>query len=77
LIEYAYLGFFAALSGVVLSVAAGWILCRFFFDVAFAADWMELGITMITVAMMTMLIGWFNSREVINSPPLQVLRKES
>ena len=77
LIEYAYLGFFAALSGVLLSVAAGWILCRFFFDVAFAADWMELGLTMITVAMMTMLIGWFNSREVINSPPLQVLRKES
>jgi putative ABC transport system permease protein len=77
LLEYAYLGLFASVAGVLLSVGAGWLLCRFFFDVTFSADWLELLITIVAVATMTMLIGWFNSREVINSPPLQVLRKES
>ena len=77
LIEYAYLGLFSALTGVLLSVGAGWLLCKFFFEVTFAADWFELFLTGLVVMMMTTLIGWFNSREVINTPPLQVLRKES
>ena len=29
------------------------------------------------VILLTVAIGWFNSREVINTPPLQVLRKEA
>ena len=77
LIEYAYLGLFAALTGVILSVGTGWLLCLFFFDVTFAADWLELFLTGLVVMMMTTLIGWFNSREVISAPPLQVLRKEN
>jgi putative ABC transport system permease protein len=77
LIEYAYLGLFAALTGVLLSVGAGWLLCKFFFKVTFAANWFELLITAGAVMSLTALIGWYNSREVINTPPLQVLRKES
>jgi putative ABC transport system permease protein len=76
LIEYAYLGLFAALTGVWLSVGAGWLLCKFFFDITFAAAWLDLVYTGLAVMVLTMLIGWYNSREVINTPPLQVLRKE-
>jgi putative ABC transport system permease protein len=77
LIEYAYLGLFSALTGMILSLGGGWLLTKFYFEITFACDWMELSIIGVGVVFLTMLIGWFNSREVINTPPLQVLRKES
>jgi putative ABC transport system permease protein len=77
LIEYAYLGLFSALTGMILSLGGGWLLTRFFFEITFAADWQELLMILAGVIVLTMAIGWFNSREVINTPPLQVLRKES
>jgi putative ABC transport system permease protein len=76
LIEYAYLGLFASLTGVILSVGAGWLLCKYFFEITFDVNGLDLLITGITVMCMTAFIGWYNSREVINTPPLQVLRKE-
>jgi putative ABC transport system permease protein len=76
LIEYGYLGLFSALTGMILSIGGGWLLTTFFFKIKFAFDWSELGIITFGVISLTILIGWFNSREVINTPPLQVLRKE-
>jgi putative ABC transport system permease protein len=75
-IEYAYLGLFSALTGLVLSLGGGWLLTRFFFEITFAFDWVELAVISGGVMLLTVAIGWFNSREVINTPPLQVLRKE-
>jgi putative ABC transport system permease protein len=77
LIEYAYLGLFSALTGMILSLGGGWLLTKFFFEITFAFDWIELSTIGVGVVILTMAIGWFNSREVINTPPLQVLRKES
>lgn len=77
LIEYAYLGFFSSLTGMILSIAGGWALTTFFFEIRFAFDWKELTLIAAGVMILTMAIGWFNSREVINTPPLQILRKES
>lgn len=77
LIEYAWLGLFSALTGIILSLGSGFLLAKFFFEIAFAFDWMELLIIGVGVVFLTMLIGWFNSREVITTPPLQVLRKEA
>jgi putative ABC transport system permease protein len=77
LIEYAYLGLFSALTGMILSLGGGWVLTRFFFEITFAFDWVELSIISVGVVILTVLIGWFNSREVISTPPLQVLRKET
>lgn len=76
LIEYAWLGLFSALTGIILSLGSGFLLAKFFFEITFAFDWLELLIIGLGVVLLTMLIGWFNSREVINTPPLQVLRKE-
>jgi putative ABC transport system permease protein len=76
LIEYAWLGLFSALTGMILSLGGGWLLTKYFFEITFAFDWLELIIIGMGVVVMTMLIGWFNSREVITTPPLQVLRKE-
>jgi putative ABC transport system permease protein len=77
LIEYAYVGLFASLTGTILSLGSGWLLMTFFFKIQFEVN--GLGLLMITMGVMclTMLIGWWNSRGVINTPPLQVLRKEN
>lgn len=77
LIEYVYLGFFSALTGIIFSLGGGWLLCQFFFKIEFSVVWMELLYIASGVIILTVFIGWFNSRQVISSPPLQVLRKES
>jgi putative ABC transport system permease protein len=77
LIEYAWLGLFATLTGMVLSLGAGFLLTKFFFEMTFAFEWSELLIVAAGVVVLTILIGWGNSREVISTPPLQVLRKET
>ena len=77
LIEYAYLGLFSALTGMLLSLSAGWLLTRFFFKIEFAFNSVELILIGVGVVFLTALIGWWNSREVITTPPLQVLRKEN
>jgi putative ABC transport system permease protein len=76
LIEYAYLGLFSALTGMILSLGGGWLLTKFFFKITFAFDWIEVLVIAMGVIGLTVLIGWLNSREVIQTPPLQVLRKE-
>jgi putative ABC transport system permease protein len=76
LIEYGYLGIFSALTGMVLSLGGGWLLTKFFFEVEFAVNIPELLMISGGVVILTTFIGWFNSREVISTPPLQVLRRE-
>ncbi len=76
LIEYGYLGIFSALTGMLLSLGGGWLLTKFFFEVEFAVNTPELLMISVGVITLTTFIGWFNSREVISTPPLQVLRKE-
>jgi putative ABC transport system permease protein len=77
LIEYAWLGLFAALTGMILSLGGGWLLTKFFFEITFGFDWLELLLIGTGVIVLTVLIGWLNSRAVINTPPLQILRKEA
>ena len=55
LIEYGYLGFFSALTGMALSLGGGFMLTKFFFEITFAFDWVELliisfGVILLTVA---------------------------
>ncbi|MBX2945041.1 MAG: FtsX-like permease family protein [Cyclobacteriaceae bacterium] len=76
LIEYAYLGLFSALTGMLLSLGGGYLLTTFFFKITFAFNGLEVVTITGGVVLLTMVIGWWNSREVIATPPLQVLRKE-
>jgi len=77
LIEYSYIGIISALTGLLLSLGGGYLLTRFFFEIQFSVNWVELAYISTGVIFLTIFIGWFNSREVINTPPLQVLRKEN
>jgi putative ABC transport system permease protein len=76
LVEYGYLGMFAALTGTILSIAASWILAKYFFEIEFFPDFISLAAIWIIVSLLTMLVGWFNTRSILNRSPLEVLRRE-
>lgn len=76
LIEYGYLGFFAGLTGVGLSVISGWGLATFFFEIKFRPDYLNLLGVWGIVIFLTMIVGWWNTRDVVNSSPLEILRRE-
>lgn len=76
LLEYGYLGILAGFTGILLSLLGAWGLTILFFDVTFVPDVPGLVIVWVSVAMLTMLIGWLNTRDIVNKSPLEVLRKE-
>jgi len=76
LIEYGYLGFFAGLTGIGLSVMSGWALATFFFELEFSLNYVSLLSLWGIVIFLTMIVGWWNTRDVVNSSPLEVLRRE-
>ncbi|GAB3509895.1 ABC transporter permease [Spirosoma knui] len=75
-LEYGLLGLLAALSGILLSIAGTWGLARFVFEVPYRPDLVPLVVISAVVTALTILIGVFNSREVLVRPPLDVLRSE-
>lgn len=76
-LEYGLLGLLAALSGILLSVVGTWALAQFVFDVPYRPNIVPLVVVAIVVTSLTILIGLFNSREVLVRPPLDVLRAEA
>ena len=76
ILEYVYLGFFAALTGLTLSLLSGWLLATYFFEVIFMPDYIDLVYIMLAIILLTVIVGWFNTRNIINRSPLEVLRKE-
>jgi len=76
LIEYTYLGVLSGLTGSVLALIAGWALSIFFFKIIFFPDMISLLIIWIIIIVLTLFIGWVNTRTVVNRPPLVILRKE-
>jgi putative ABC transport system permease protein len=77
LLEYFYLGILAALTGISLALGAGYILAKFFFEIVFVPDAFSLLLIMVGVILLTIAVGWWNTREVVNKSPLFVLRRES
>jgi putative ABC transport system permease protein len=76
IIEFAYLGTFAGLSGSLLALIASWALSVYFFEILFFPDLLSLGATWILISFLTVLVGWLNTRSILNKSPLEILRKE-
>jgi len=51
-------------------------LAVFVFKTAFIPSWVPFLIILPGITILVLAIGLFNSRSVLNSPPLEVLRKE-
>ncbi len=75
-LEYLFLGALAAAAGILLSLPATWALATYSFDATFSPNWLIVLLLFISVCLLTVVIGLINSREVLNKPPLEVLRKE-
>lgn len=74
--EYLYLGVLGSLSGILLSLAASQLLAGFVFETTFIPSWVPFLVLFPAITIMVLGIGLGNSRSVLDSPPLEVLRKE-
>ncbi|HTI12756.1 MAG TPA: FtsX-like permease family protein [Puia sp.] len=75
-LEYFFLGALAAATGILLSLGATGILAKYSFENPFSPHWLPILLLFTGVCGLTMLIGVYNSRGILNKPPLEVLRSE-
>lgn len=75
-LEYMYLGGLASFSGILLAFISSWLLAWFSFDTVFTPSLLPAILLFGGITLLSVIIGLSNSRSVIKSPPLEVLRKE-
>ncbi len=75
-LEYLYLGLLGSAIGILLSFIGSKLLAEFVFKTDFTPSWIPFLVVLPGIALLVLLIGLFNSKSVLNSPPLEVLRKE-
>ena len=75
-VEYLFLGFFAALTGLALSLASVWAFSAFVFDTSFRPDIVATLVLLGAVPFLTVVIGLVNSRGIYRRSPLEVLRTD-
>lgn len=75
-VEYLFLGFFAALTGLALSLASVWAFSAFVFDTSFRPDFVATLVLLGAVPSLTVAIGLINSRGIYRRSPLDVLRTD-
>ncbi|MGK7389737.1 MAG: ABC transporter permease [Candidatus Cyclobacteriaceae bacterium M2_1C_046] len=74
-IEYAYLGILAGATGIFFSILAGELLSIYLFEMPFGFDVLSLIYIWLAVIGLTVVIGWWNTRDVTSESPLAVLRR--
>ncbi len=75
-LEYLYLGLLGGGIGVVLSLLGSLLLAQFVFEVSFVPSLIPILVVLPSIVILVLLIGMLNSKSVLQSPPLEVLRKE-
>ncbi len=76
LVEYAYLGLLAGITGSLLAVASSFALSIYFFEVVFVPDFILIFGIWALISLLCVFIGWLNTRGIFNRSPLEVLRRE-
>ena len=74
--EYAALGLAASIVASILAGGAGWALARWIFNVHFVLPLASMATLAVGLVALTTTVGLWNSLEVLNKPPLEVLRAE-
>ena len=75
-LEYLYLGLLGGGIGIVLSLVGSLLLARFVFEVSIVPSLIPFLVVLPGIMGLVLLIGLLNSKSVLQSPPLEVLRKE-
>jgi len=76
-VEYTALGLLAAVTGIVLALAAGWALAAFVFKVHFAPPLWPLLAGLAAVPALTLGTGLLMCRGILHHSPLALLRAET
>ena len=66
----------ASLSGILLALFGSWGLAFYSFDSSFVPDPVPIILVFVIITSITIFIGLINSNNVLNKPPLEVLRNE-
>lgn len=74
-LEYFFLGSLATITGLLLALIGAWALAYFQLDIPFRPNLWPAFYSYIIITGLTVAIGLFNSREIVNEPPLEVLRR--
>ncbi len=75
-LEYLYLGILGSGIGIILSLVSSFLLAVFVFNSPFIPSLVPFLVLLPGITVIVLAIGLSNSRSVLNSPPLEVLRKE-
>ncbi|MEY8021716.1 ABC transporter permease [Muriicola sp. SD30] len=75
--EYAFLGILGSLTGILLSLVGSFFLAQLVFEEPFIPSGEPFYILLPLLTILVIAIGLLNSRSVLNTPPLEVLRSES
>lgn len=76
LVEYFLLGLFAALTGLLLALAANWALGHFMFRVPPFPEPMALTGALIALPLLTLFLGWAGLRGIWQQSPRYILKVE-
>ncbi len=74
--EYVALGSLSALAAIVLASGAGWALAKWVFESPFAVPVGAMSALAAGMVALTLAVGLWNSTEVLNRTPLEVLRND-
>jgi putative ABC transport system permease protein len=75
-LEYFYLGILGSGIGILLSLISSQLLASFVFEVSFVPSLIPFLVFLPGITTLVLFIGLANSKSVLSSPPLEVLRKE-
>ena len=75
-IEFAAVGFLAALVGGFVSVGTTWALMTFLFKLPLEIAWDMVVYGMLSMMVLTTIVGLLNTRGITHQSPLEILRQE-
>ena len=76
LFEYLILGLLAALSGILIALVASYGLSIYTFNTIFIPQFLPIIIILIIISLSVLLIGYLNTRKLLQQTPLEILRNE-
>lgn len=75
-LEHLFLGVLAAGAGMILAIGSSWALARLSFSSSFTPSFWPAAAFFSAIVLLVVITGVLSSRNVLNHPPLEVLRKE-
>ena len=76
LLEYLFIGLFAGITGIVMSILSSWGLTTYFFDLLFFPDVKRMAILLFITMAIIVIIGWLHNKSILNRSPMEVLKEQ-